>query len=45
MSIEELFKNGYTILPSLINEETCDKLKINVTLKTTLSCKLFNFNV
>jgi hypothetical protein len=30
MSIEELFKNGYTILPSLINEETCDKLKINL---------------
>ena len=30
MSIEELFKNGYTIIPSLINEETCDKLKSNL---------------
>ena len=30
MSIEELFKNGYTIIPSLINEETCDKLKNNL---------------
>ncbi len=30
MSIEELFRNGYTIIPSLINEETCDKLKNNL---------------
>ena len=30
MSIEELFHNGYTIIPSLINEETCDKLKRNL---------------
>jgi len=30
MSIEELFKNGYTIIPSLITEETCDKLKRNL---------------
>ena len=27
MSIEELFKNGYTILDNYINHETCDKLK------------------
>ena len=30
MSIEELFENGYTIIPSLITEETCDKLKSNL---------------
>ena len=30
MSIEELFQNGYTIIPSLITEETCDKLKRNL---------------
>lgn len=30
MSIEELFENGYTIIPSLISEETCDKLKRNL---------------
>ena len=27
MSVEELFKNGYTIIPSLISEDCCDKLK------------------
>ena len=27
MYVEELFKNGYTIIPSLISEESCDKLK------------------
>ena len=27
MSVEELYKNGYTILPTLINENTCDNLK------------------
>jgi len=27
MSAEELFKNGYTVIPSLISEETCNKLK------------------
>ena len=27
MSIENLFKNGYTLIPSLIDEQTCDKLK------------------
>ena len=31
MSIEELFTNGYTLIPSLISEETCDKLKSNLT--------------
>jgi len=30
MSIKELFINGYTIIPSLISEETCDKLKSNL---------------
>jgi len=30
MSIKELYENGYTIIPSLISEETCDKLKINL---------------
>ena len=30
MSVEELFKNGYTIIPSLISDETCDKLKNNL---------------
>ena len=30
MSIKELFENGYTIIPSLISEETCDKLKSNL---------------
>jgi len=27
MSVEELYKLGYTIIPSLISDETCDKLK------------------
>ena len=27
MSHEELFKNGYTIIPSLISEDSCNKLK------------------
>ena len=27
MSVEELYKQGYTVIPSLISEETCDKLK------------------
>jgi hypothetical protein len=27
MSVEELFKNGYTIFPSLISEDSCNKLK------------------
>jgi len=27
MSVEELFKNGYTIIPSLISDEVCNKLK------------------
>jgi len=27
MSLEELFKNGYTIVPNLINNKTCNKLK------------------
>tara|TARA_B100000902_G_C27103359_1_gene809938 strand:- start:125 stop:838 length:714 start_codon:yes stop_codon:yes gene_type:complete len=27
MSVEELFNNGYTIIPSVINEELCDNLK------------------
>ena len=27
MSIDELFKNGYTIIPSLIDKQTCDNLK------------------
>ena len=27
MSIEELFKNGYTFIPNLIDNNTCDKLK------------------
>ena len=27
MEIDDLLKNGYTILPSLISSETCDKLK------------------
>jgi hypothetical protein len=27
MSVEELYKQGYTVIPSLIDEETCDKLK------------------
>tara|TARA_Y100000389_G_scaffold195565_1_gene227164 strand:+ start:195 stop:911 length:717 start_codon:yes stop_codon:yes gene_type:complete len=27
MSVEELFKNGYTIIPSLISEGSCNKLK------------------
>ena len=27
MSIEELYKNGYTIIPNLIGHETCDNLK------------------
>jgi len=27
MSVEELFKNGYIVIPSLISEETCNKLK------------------
>lgn len=27
MSVNELFTNGYTIIPSLISDETCDKLK------------------
>ena len=26
MSIDELYKNGYTVLPSLISSDTCDKL-------------------
>jgi len=26
MSIDELYKNGYTVLPSLISGETCDRL-------------------
>ena len=26
MSIQDLYKNGYTVLPSLISPETCDKL-------------------
>ena len=30
MSIEELFENGYTIIPSLIGEDTCNKLKNNL---------------
>lgn len=30
MSIQELFSKGYTIIPSLISEETCDKLKDNL---------------
>jgi len=30
MSIKELFENGYTIIPSLISEETCDKLISNL---------------
>ena len=30
MSIEDLFENGYTIIPNLITEETCDKLKCNL---------------
>jgi hypothetical protein len=28
MSTDELFKQGYTIIPSLISEEVCDKLKL-----------------
>ena len=27
MSVENLFKEGYTIIPSLISEDACDKLK------------------
>jgi hypothetical protein len=27
MSVKELFTNGYTIIPSLISDDTCDKLK------------------
>lgn len=27
MSIEELYKNGYTIISNLISVETCDNLK------------------
>ena len=27
MSVEELYKQGYTVIPSLISKETCDKLK------------------
>ena len=30
MEIDNLFKNGYLILPSLISSETCDKLKNNL---------------
>ena len=26
--MEDIFKNGYTIIPSLISNETCDKLKL-----------------
>ena len=33
MSIEEIFSKGYTIIPSLISSETCDKLKIYLDSK------------
>ena len=28
MSVEELFSKGYTIIPSLIDNNTCNNLKI-----------------
>lgn len=33
MSVEELFKKGYTVIPSLISSETCDKLKSQLDTK------------
>ena len=33
MSIEEIFNKGYTIIPSLISSETCDKLKTHLDSK------------
>tara|TARA_B100000073_G_scaffold314201_1_gene289196 strand:+ start:3350 stop:4066 length:717 start_codon:yes stop_codon:yes gene_type:complete len=33
MSVEELFREGYTIIPSLISEDTCNKLKRYLDLK------------
>ena len=43
MSIKEIFENGYTLLPSLINSDTCDKLKLYLdnTFNENLSYNFF----
>ena len=42
MSIQEIFDNGYTIIPSLISNKTCDKLK-NILDKSFNEDLPFNF--
>ena len=36
MSVEELYKNGCTILPNIISENTCDSLKLYLDQKFNL---------
>ena len=36
MSVEELYKNGFTILPNIISESTCDSLKLYLDQKFNL---------
>lgn len=43
MSIEELFRDGYTVIPSLIDSDECDRLRTDLALRHNGDCP-YNFN-